>query len=277
MRGIKLKYFVILIAITFLSSCNKGENEMKKTAFDPVSIEFDKLSDRVIYFGHMSVGNNIMAGVNDILTHADARGKLHTIRIKNPAEINGPGFYHGNIGHNGKPLKKIESFEELVIDKKLGQKVDIAFFKFCYVDIKQETDINKVSKKYLNTINKIRETYPDLKLLHVTCPLRSHSGGRNFLSKIKRLAKNILIGDLDNIRRNEYNALLRNEYGDNHTLFDLAEIESTKENGDRTTFNYKGQEYNSLYKNYTHDGGHLNETGRIKVAKELLGFISGQF
>jgi hypothetical protein len=277
MWSIKLKYFIILIAITFLSSCNKGENKMQKTAFDPGSIQFDKLSNRIIYFGHMSVGNNIMAGVNDILTKTDAKGRLHTLRIKEPAEIKGPGFYHGNIGHNGKPLKKIDSFEELIIDKKLGQKADIAFFKFCYVDIKEETDINRVYKKYVNTINKIRETYPDLRLIHLTCPLRSHSGGRNFLSKIKRLAKNILIGDLDNVRRNEYNGLLRKEYGDDHALFDLAEIESTKENGERTTFNYKGQEYNSLYKNYTHDGGHLNKRGRIKVAKELLEFISGRF
>ncbi len=56
----------------------------------------------------------------------------------------------------------------------------------------------------------------------------------------------------------------------NIPFFDIAKIESTFPDGTRSTFTKDGKTYYSMVPEYTHDGGHLNEMGRKKVAKQFL-------
>ena len=75
----------------------------------------------------------------------------------------------------------------------------------------------------------------------------------------------------DNIKRNAYNALLRETYQGKEPVFDIAAIEATTQDGQPVSFSLKGQTYYSLNPAYTPDGGHLNEVGRTKVADAPAG------
>ena len=84
------------------------------------------------------------------------------------------------------------------------------------------------------------------------------------------LIKNLFKTDLANIKRNQFNTLLRNANFIHNNYYDLAEIESTLPNNKRVSFTYENREYHSLASIYTSDGGHLNEPGRLKTAFYLL-------
>ncbi|MCK5076580.1 MAG: hypothetical protein KAR38_09400, partial [Calditrichia bacterium] len=67
----------------------------------------------------------------------------------------------------------------------------------------------------------------------------------------------------------EYNELLKETFKD-EPVFNLAKVESTYPDGSRESFTQNGKTYYSLIRNYTYDGGHLNELGRQIAAKELM-------
>jgi hypothetical protein len=73
-----------------------------------------------------------------------------------------------------------------------------------------------------------------------------------------------------NVKRNEYNSMLLNEYQGTDPIVDIAKIESTKPDGSRQSFKYNKKIYYSLVPEYTYDNGHLNEVGRKLVAEKLL-------
>ncbi len=75
-----------------------------------------------------------------------------------------------------------------------------------------------------------------------------------------------------NIKREAFNAHLREKYG--KLVFDLAALESTLPNGQRTSFVEDGKTYYALDPSYSDDGGHLNATGRRIVAAGLLRFLA---
>jgi lysophospholipase L1-like esterase len=78
---------------------------------------------------------------------------------------------------------------------------------------------------------------------------------------------------LENKKRQEFNERLRARYNANNQLFDIAEIESTLPDGSREKFILDGEEYYSLYSEYTNDGGHLNKEGQLRVAQAFLYFL----
>ncbi len=82
------------------------------------------------------------------------------------------------------------------------------------------------------------------------------------------------LGIADNVKRNDYNNLIREEYGEGGSLFDIALIQSTLPDGSRSQFKLSGKKYDSLWDGYSRDGGHLLEIGQRKIAGELLAFLA---
>jgi hypothetical protein len=82
-------------------------------------------------------------------------------------------------------------------------------------------------------------------------------------------------GHDENIKRNQFNQLIRDEYGGGNPIFDLAKIESTFPDGRWSSFTTDGKIYYSLVPDYTYDGGLLNETDRKKIAEQLLILLAG--
>jgi lysophospholipase L1-like esterase len=92
--------------------------------------------------------------------------------------------------------------------------------------------------------------------------------------RIKRILNQTIETDLDNIKRNELNEMLLNEYLDREPIFDIAAVESTSPGGTRTSFTQNGKKYYVLADDYSRDGGHLNDLGKKVVAEQLLIFLA---
>ena len=230
-----------------------------------------KLSEKKIYFGHQSVGFNIIDGIKDVMRE-NPQIKLNIVETSDPSEFNTRLFAHSRVGKNTDPKSKIDAFAN-TMETGMGEKADIAFFKFCYVDVTARTDVEKLFADYKNTISRLRESYPGTMLIHVTVPLTvTKTTFKTWIKKIIR-KKDIWEYD-DNIKRNEFNDLLRNEFEDKEPIFDLSKIESTFPDGTRSSFTKDGKTYYSLISEYTNDGGHLNDKGRKIVAEQLLIFLA---
>jgi hypothetical protein len=239
-----------------------------------------KLSEKKIFFGHQSVGFNIIEGLEDIMKE-NHQIRLNIVKIDTPADFNAPLFAHAWIGENTDPQSKIDAFTNFM-EKAIGDKADIAFFKFCYVDVTAGTDINKVFDDYKKAASRLKKRYAKTTLIHVTVPLTSKPPGvKGWIKKTKKLVKKIVgrpvFDYYDNIKRSQFNEMLREEYDGKEPVFDLAKIESTFPDGRRASFTKDGEIYYSLVTDYTYDGGHLNELGRKMIAEQLLILLATRF
>lgn len=227
---------------------------------------WQKLSQKKIYFGHQSVGNNILDGVRDVMKE-NPQIKLNLVETNSPADFTTPIFAHSSLGKNEDPKSKADAFAEF-LDKGLGNKADIAFFKLCFVDVTAETDVNKLFGLYEANLSALMTKYPKTTFVHMTAPLMVVQTGPKVF--IKKLIGRPIGGYEDNIKRDQFNASLRKEYEGKEPVFDLAKIESTAEDGSRAVFDKDGKIYPRMFPAYTNDGGHLNELGRKVVAEQFL-------
>jgi len=231
---------------------------------------WSSLSHQKIFFGHKSVGYNIVDGVKD-LVGLNPQANLNVAETNNPSDLANPVFAHWSNGKNNVPRSKIDAFVNTMAEG-IGNLADIAFFKFCYVDIEPDTDIESLFATYDKAMSDLKKRYPRTTFVHVTVPLTVNQTG--IKAWIKKILGRPVWGVNQNARRNQYNDLLRQAYKGKAPLFDLAEIESTLPDGTRTTFKSNRSTYYQLASEYTYDGGHLNETGRKKVAEQLLIFLA---
>lgn len=228
---------------------------------------WEKLSQKKIYFGHQSVGFNIIDGIKDLMKE-NPQIKLNIVETSEHKNFDNPIFAHSRVGSNKDPNSKTDAFAELM-NKGICDRMDIAFFKFCYVDIDGQTDVQEVFTQYKDTLARLRAKHPKTTFVHVTVPLSTTKA--TWKTWIKKILRKDEIWEYDsNIRKNEFNDFLRKEYSGKEPIFDLAYVESTFPDGRRSTFTKAGETYYSMAPEYTHDGGHLNETGRKRAAEQLL-------
>ena len=260
------------LSLALIISCGKGEKmEQKKVTYTSIQqipeATWKKLSEKKIFFGHQSVGFNIIDGIKDVMKEYPAI-KLNIVETNDPGEFDKPVFEHSRAGKNIDPESKCDAFAEYLRNG-IGKKADIAFLKFCYVDVRANSDVQKVFDYYKKTIESLEKEYPDVTFVHFTVPLTvTKTSIKTWIKKI--IGKKDIWEYDDNIKRNEYNDLLRKYYSGKEPVFDIAEIESTYPDGKRCTFSKDGKTYYSLVPEYTNDGGHLNEKGRKIVAEKLL-------
>jgi hypothetical protein len=227
------------------------------------------LARRRIFFGHQSVGFNVMEGVENLVAKRSGSA-LEVVALKGGTAAAGSGFFHAANGTNEQPLTKIDGFAK-AMDQTMRGTADIAFYKFCYIDFGPDTDVAALFERYKRSDAQLRRQYPQTVFVHVTTPLTVVQSGpaaavKKLLGRPDRWAQ-------DNERRERFNQLMRAEYG-NARLFDLARIESTREDGRRRTFEVGGREVGALWDDYASDGKHLNERGRQWVAANLLDFLA---
>jgi hypothetical protein len=257
---------VLLVVLTALSACDelkKGDRVMSPT--DQISSdEWQILTHKRVLFGHQSVGKNLIDGFNDVVVGNPAV-RLNILETDTLDGSSGPVFAHFLVGSNTHPDSKIASFVDHL--DKIGSAVDVAFFKFCYVDVGADTDVEGLFLRYRKTMAELKKKFPHIAFVHVTIPLTSlDSGLRGIVSKMRGKS----IGEEINSVRTRYNNLLRKEYAGREPLFDLAAVESTAPDGSRLQGQKNGVVYEALCPQYTYDGGHLNELGRRRCALALL-------
>ena len=263
---------IFFLILSFFISCNGGEMEKTKIHYNalkdvPVSA-WEKLAQKKIYFGHQSVGYNILDGVKELMKeHTEI--KLNIVETADKADsIKGGIFAHSRVGSNCDPKSKIDNFKKLM-NEALGENTDIAFFKFCYIDFNPGTDVEKIFAEYKDAILKLKKEYPATEFIHVTVPLVKIQTGPK--AWIKKIIGRSIDGTSDNAARCKFNELLKKEYEGTDPIFDLAKAESTYPDGKRESFiNQDGNTCYALIPAYTDDGGHLNSTGQKVAASRLL-------
>lgn len=229
--------------------------------------DFDKLSRRTILFGHQSVGQNIL----DALVSMQYAGKTFNIeKISERDGLKEGCINHLYLGNNGDPEGKIKGFVAFV-NANSDHPPDIALFKFCYLDIDQQTDIERLFSLYTNAVTELKRKFPGMVIVHTTVPLRQLQTGPK--AWIKRILGKPLTGLSDNMARQRFNAAMRQAYGQ-ELLYDIALGESTYPDGRRESFRHDGGVYYALVPEYTDDGDHLNKQGAEVLARQLVAVLT---
>ncbi|RJP77245.1 MAG: SGNH/GDSL hydrolase family protein [Desulfobacteraceae bacterium] len=277
-KKIFLFSWFLAAVLLMIIGCSGESNDMTKNEVhvygsikEVPDTEWEKLSKKTIFFGHQSVGFNIIDGMQDIIKEYP-RIKLTFSTLDKKDGVKQEGlFVHSEIGKNRDPVSKINDFASIMNNAK-GKKFDIVFLKLCFIDIDDQTNIHQLLQHYNKTMESLKSSFPKTKFIHLTVPLSySKTTWKTWLKKI--VGKKKIWEYDDNIRKNEYNDLLRQYYAAKEPLFDLATIESTLPDGTRSVFKSNGNTYHQLAPDYTFDEGHLNDIGRRIVAEQLLLFL----
>ena len=226
-----------------------------------------RLAAARIYFGHQSVGGNVIEGLREVDPESGA-GPLKIVHSRDLAS-GGPALFEFTIGENGRPESKMKDFAAAL------EQIDdaapaIAIFKYCYLDVTPATDVDQLFASHRKALNEMRARHPNLVFVHVTAPLTTVETGPRFL--VKRLLGKPTSREA-NVNRNRFNAMLRAEFP-GEPIFDLAKVESTRPDGSRSFFRDGADIVYVLAPELTDDGGHLNAAGRRAAADEFTAVLA---
>ena len=248
-----------------LTACSGGDRVEPRSMDETLAADLQQVGAARVYFGHQSVGGNILSGLAELQRQLD-RPAIRVAELGALDANDGQGvLLHTAVGANGQPDSKCEDFRQVL--QRLQGNVDVALFKFCYIDFDDRSDAAAIFATYARTMDALQQQYPDVVFIHVTAPLRTVDRGpgvwvRELLGKRNR-------AKYANAARNEFNRLLRERYASD-PIFDLAASMSTYPDGRRESFRLDGKEYQSLVPAYTDDGGHLNALGAPYVAADFV-------
>jgi len=144
----------------------------------------------------------------------------------------------------------------------LGSKVDVAMFKFCYIDYPADAAAaNALFNNVKSAMEGLESSYPAVAFVWWTMPITSAAYTGDGANWTTRAAA-----------RQSYNTLVRSYCQvNNKWLFDLADLESHDDSGTAVTMSG----YEAMYSGYDRDGGHINDTpGGLKMAKAYWKLIA---
>ncbi len=225
----------------------------------------DAVGQQRWFFTHASVGGNLVDGLNDLHAANATRYQLVTEWVgyddaqmlpdPPPASPSAGTVYECQRGNPGW-ADKLQIFDNsLRLAGWRSAAVDVVMDKLCFIDQ------DAVAADYLASMTALQSSFPDSVLVYTTMPLTTGE-------------------DAENVLRNQYNAEVRaHANAGRGLLFDVADIEAHTPAGVQQTFQYGGQTWQKLYAGYTDDGGHLDASGRQRVAQgwyAVAAFIASQ-
>jgi len=265
----------VLLTASLITACDKVEvvtnNDNITRISDLSDAQLAKLTQKSYYFGHQSVGVNMVDGLNLLIAEHPAL-KLNIENSEDHALLKPGSFLHSRVGKNRQPETKIAAFEN-VLDNGVGNLADIASLKYCYVDANVSVDPNQLFNTYKERIEKLKTKYPKTTFVHFTLPLKAIP--TDFKTQLKGLLGTVPQIQMDNVTRGEYNDLLRKNYEGKDPIFDIAYFESiTANTKKRHIFTADGKRYETLAPENTNDGGHLSDTGKRWIAEQFVVFLA---
>ena len=220
------------------------------------------LAGRSVFFGHASVGGQLMTGLDRLLA-ANAGAAPRRLGTTSAAQVHAGIFAeHYFVADNGFPVEKMDEFRDALLAGagagRLGDVVDVAVMKLCYADFFDAVGFFAsggtaagLFARYQAHVQALEAAFPRLSLVHVTAPL--------------------YVDTATNARREAYNDLIRSTYPASR-VFDLALIESTDPSGHAVT---GAGGVRALYPGYSLDGGHLTPEAVDLVTRRLVLFLAG--
>lgn len=265
MFGIRILTGALLtiLSISTTAATSSAGNDIK------LHDDIDRISTKRIFFGHQSVGFDLLKGIKQLATTVDIPIKI--VKVETASGIKSATISHMFLPENGKPLLKLKKFEEAL--EANNTNIDIALMKFCFIDFNETTDAKTLFDHYQSTINKLKVKHPEITFVHITTPLHIVEGGLK--AKLKYwMGIAPLYGTFENLHREEYNNLLRQAYQGHEPFFDIAHFESLSPEGKVTSVSWKGNVIPVMTPEYSTDGGHLNNKGNLKATREFISVLA---
>ena len=259
------------IALMGLTACGGsvdtigGTGARAPTLSDVSTEEWAALAQRRIFFGHQSVGGNIVAGIADVMKD-NPHIRLNVVESRDLTTTPAPAFHHAMVGRNEYPVEKFDDFLQIA-STGFGQDGGVAMLKLCYVDMHDYTNVDSLFADYQRRVQALRAKNPRVTVVHFTTPLTTVE---NWKGRARALLERRATERDRNVVRHRYNELMRRAYAGKEPLFDIARLESTLPDGRQLAFNAGGTMVPLLVQDYTFDGSHLNERARRMVAEQLL-------
>lgn len=202
------------------------------------------LATQTIYFVHASVGVNILDGLQ-ALHDLNATKYPLTQQTVDPnvlVSTKAGTIYEYPLGNPGW-YAKIINFEANIKGGWHDPKINIAMYKFCYIDQTADWTI------YRDSMMSLKTQYPNTRFIFCTMPLNA-------------------TGNDEEVLRAKFNQNLRDwiTKQNNIILLDIADIEAWNPAGEYQIFKQQGSSYEILFSGYTYDGGHLNSLGSERIA-----------
>ncbi|WP_375760365.1 hypothetical protein [Corallococcus exercitus] len=267
-RGFPARFGALLLPGALLMALPQSAAATEQVKPDATLAGLERLSQRRVFFGHQSVGGNILDGVRGLRPSPAPA----IVEVKDAsATIPQGSLAHALVGQNEQPETKLAHFEQL-LDGGVAKQVDVALMKFCYIDFNTGTDAKALFEKYRVTLAGLKSRHPGVTFVHVTAPLTTVQRGAK--AWFNELRGRPVFGVGENVSREAFNALMRQTYGGKEPLFDLAALESSQADGTRETYEVNGRAYPALVPAYSDDGAHLNAQGQARVASALVAFLA---
>ncbi len=192
-----------------------------------------------VLFGHQSVGVNILSGAAEL--------GFRSRTVARAADLAAPGWGEAEIAENHHPVKKVASFDALVVGQELGSRADVVGMKLCWVDFYEPEKTIGLTEVYSAEVDRIRAKYPKLSIFHVTPPLATKE-------------------PKENADRVAFGKWLLTTYGTRDVVLDLQAVESTAPDGRACSVGGVP----ALCAAYAEDDGHLNREGSVRAAKAFI-------
>lgn len=258
-------WWLMTVMVIALLGCGETEQEGNRMAATAQisAAEWQALAQKRVVFGHQSVGQNILSGVQSLAAQAGVN--LPVTESRGPAASG--GIVHFFVGQNEDPLSKFKDFAS-TLENSAAQGADIALMKLCYIDFNSGTNAKQLAEQYIAMLDRLSQQFPNTIFVAITAPLTIAQTGPK--AWIKRLLGRTPSGYADNARRQEFNEILRARYNQQGRLFDLAKIEAEGAGAHE----YQGQPIEVLNPALTYDDGHLNAQGELIVASWLIKYLA---
>jgi hypothetical protein len=247
---------IVIAAVTATTGRASSDEALRR--------ELTLVSGHSLFFGHQSVGANILDGLRDLAAQEGVAVQIG--QVESGAGVKPGTWTHAYVGENTRPDLKIGDFERMLAG---DARPEVAFLKLCYADVREDTDVRALLGQYQAALARLAAEHPETTFVHVTVPLTVvQRGPKAFVKRILGRAPGAF---MENVRREEFNELLRGLAASrNEPLFDLARVESTTPQGVRQSHTWRSLTTPELVPAYASDGAHLNETGRRRAARELV-------
>jgi len=227
-----------------------------------------------IYFEHASVGSNTIDGLNALGARDSQFSFSSTKRTSinfDPLGATIPPSWYSEAGRFGDVSRGYPAAGQLYAQDKLaffdvnirggiGDKVDVAMFKLCYLD--GNVDGQELFNQVRSTMEALEAQFPKVSFVWWTMPVQNWANVNSF----------------------NYNNLVRNYcHVNNKWLLDIADLETKDASGyqfiDEEHFNWTGTRIPVINPTYTLDNGHLYGDGADKIAQawwSLMALIAKQ-
>ena len=140
---------------------------------DSLRADLERIAQRRIFFGHQSVGVNLLDGIKQL--SATTGVPVRIVEVTSASAVQPGTFGHAFVAENENPLRKLKSFDQAMGVHRTG--LDIALVKFCFVDFNSETDVKGLFARYRITLDTLQARNPGTTFVHVTAPLTTVESG----------------------------------------------------------------------------------------------------